>query len=69
MFKPANKSKVVADMLDDFFNRTESITNLKGTNGECADPNMHFKNEISMREYTLSGLCQNCQDDVFGKDE
>jgi hypothetical protein len=25
-----------------------------------------FRDEISRREYTISGLCQNCQDKVFG---
>ena len=25
-----------------------------------------FKDEISHREFKISGLCQKCQDDVFG---
>ena len=28
-----------------------------------------FKNELSAREYTISGMCQACQDDFFGPDE
>jgi len=27
-----------------------------------------FRNEISWREYHISGLCQKCQDGVFGND-
>lgn len=27
-----------------------------------------FRNELSAREYRISGLCQKCQDDTFGKD-
>jgi uncharacterized protein with PIN domain len=27
-----------------------------------------FRNTISWKEYTISGLCQKCQDNVFGKD-
>lgn len=27
-----------------------------------------FDDELSAREYTISGLCQACQDSVFGKD-
>ena len=27
-----------------------------------------FRNEISTREYRISGICKKCQDDVFGKD-
>lgn len=25
-----------------------------------------FRNELSKREYKISGLCQKCQDDFFG---
>jgi Zn-dependent M32 family carboxypeptidase len=27
-----------------------------------------FRNELSVREYKISGLCQNCQDKMFGSD-
>lgn len=27
-----------------------------------------FRNDISRIEYTISGLCQQCQDKIFGKD-
>jgi hypothetical protein len=27
-----------------------------------------FRNEISKREYGISGMCQECQDKIFGKD-
>lgn len=27
-----------------------------------------FRNKISLKEYCISGLCQSCQDDIFGKD-
>ncbi len=30
------------------------------------DPNVKgFKDELSMKEYEISGLCQDCQDEVF----
>lgn len=35
----------------------------------CGGPATSFKNEISIREYGISALCQNCQDKVFGMDE
>jgi uncharacterized CHY-type Zn-finger protein len=25
-----------------------------------------FKNQLSIKEYEISGLCQKCQDDTFG---
>jgi len=32
------------------------------------DPGNDFRNEISLREFTISGICQVCQDAFFGKD-
>lgn len=33
----------------------------------CGGRATEFKDELSRREFTISGLCQNCQDAVFGK--
>ena len=27
-----------------------------------------FRNQISLEEYQISGICQGCQDSVFGED-
>lgn len=27
-----------------------------------------FRNEISKKEFKISGMCQKCQDDIFGAD-
>ena len=34
----------------------------------CGEPAKEFKNLISAKEYTISGLCQKCQDGMFGTD-
>ena len=34
----------------------------------CGQPIAPFRDELSRREYTISGLCQACQDSVFGAD-
>jgi len=31
----------------------------------CGEPIGDFHDEMSAREYTISGLCQTCQDSVF----
>lgn len=31
----------------------------------CAGPAESFRDELSIREYKISGFCQKCQDDVF----
>jgi len=33
----------------------------------CGKPAKEFRNELSRREYTISGCCQECQDEEFGK--
>lgn len=35
----------------------------------CGRPIGQFRDELSKREYRISGLCQACQDEVFGGDE
>lgn len=32
----------------------------------CGQPATTFKDEVSRREYQISGLCQTCQDRFFG---
>ena len=32
----------------------------------CGGPATQFEDEASRREYTISGLCQKCQNEVFG---
>lgn len=33
----------------------------------CNEPDMNFRDALSKKEYTISGLCQKCQDKVFGE--
>ena len=35
------------------------------TCGWCGKPADGFRDELSMKEYTISGLCQECQDKTF----
>jgi hypothetical protein len=34
----------------------------------CAEPANWFKDQVSVNEYRISGLCQTCQDKVFVED-
>jgi len=47
-------------------NRVESVS--KNVCVSCTGSAQEFRNEISVKEYLISGLCQKCQDSVFGKD-
>lgn len=35
----------------------------------CGNKNLLFRDELSMKEYYISLLCQKCQDLVFGAEE
>lgn len=47
-----------------FDGRREAIASLKCV--ACNGPASRFRDELSKREFQLSGLCQRCQDKVFG---
>ena len=34
----------------------------------CGEPVLSFKDELSLTEYEISGICQNCQDELFEPD-
>jgi len=35
----------------------------------CNNSAFAFRDELSRKEYSISGLCQTCQDKAFGDDE
>jgi len=65
------KSPQIEDYLNSFTNRTEAITNDRCVEPPigCGEPVLvnEFRNEISLKEYRMSGLCQKCQDAFFGE--
>jgi len=72
MAKSSNKSKEMSGALNEISDlifgrtRTESISgDVCVTCGGKADT---FRNDMSKKEYSIGGMCQGCQDSVFGKD-
>ena len=63
---PSLKSIEVDQVLDKIFgrSRTKSINNSICI--KCEDTDLSFEDELSTIEYSISGLCQSCQDDLFG---
>jgi hypothetical protein len=64
--EPTQKSHQIESLLTDLFqvDRKKSITEDQCV--ACKFPATHFKDEISRREFSISGFCQKCQDKVFG---
>lgn len=68
MAEPTKKAPIIEKFLD-------SITpNPKGRRGSiaanectwCKGKAKEFRDDLSRREYKISGLCQECQDKTFG---
>jgi hypothetical protein len=70
-YKPSTKSSPVDEMLERLTGRTSAINHdmcIKRPYG-CGEPIGPFNDLLSETEYTISGLCQTCQDSVFKSDD
>lgn len=65
MTEPAKKSDGIEKFLEIIAGRTTAIRSDKCVS--CGKDAIEFKNDLSRAEYRISGLCQKCQDEVFGK--
>jgi len=71
MADPTKKNPKIEELIGNIFG-----VNRKGAIQEgkcvppligCGGPAMEFRDEKSRREYHISGLCQKCQDEIFGR--
>lgn len=66
---PTPKNEVIEDLLTSIAGVSRQEANERGICTWCKKPIITpFRNEISKREYNISGFCQDCQDSTFGKD-
>ena len=67
--EPTKKSPEIEKLIDctnpSGRKRVDSIVH--GVCSWCGKPVTTFRDELSKREYTISGFCQACQDETFGK--
>ncbi|MGH7239212.1 MAG: hypothetical protein ACREHG_03990 [Candidatus Saccharimonadales bacterium] len=72
--EPSNKSKEITEFLEEFSGRSTAIKSGHCISfplgcGRVVAPAEFFDwNNPTRREYQISGMCNNCQDAVFGKD-
>ena len=60
----AEKSPEMQNFLEEVFGTRTALE--KGYCPLCKQMIGDFRDELSEREYNISGMCQSCQDDVFG---
>ena len=49
------------------FGRSPSLAIAGNQCVKCGESAVDFKDEVSQKEYRISGLCQSCQDGIFGE--
>lgn len=70
MAEPTQKSKAMEKLLHDLTGQDRrtvirSDMCMAAPYG-CGGPATDFTDDVSAREYRISGLCQSCQDNIFG---
>ena len=54
------------DMALKLFGRSKAVATSGGQCVKCGEFNLEFRDELSRKEYGISGFCQCCQDMTFG---
>ena len=69
MAEPTKKAQGVESLIDAFNpsgrKRVDSVKQDICT--WCGKPATEFRDALSRKEFTVSGFCQRCQDETFGK--
>jgi len=71
MATPSEKAPELERLMEEVFGRTTAIKN-----NVCLDPPIgcggaatEFRDMLSEKEFTISGLCQKCQDEIFVEED
>ena len=70
--QPSQKAPSIDAMLTSVFGVDRVKTISGGTCVSCDAEGIiasSFSDDLSRKEYSISGMCQSCQDDLFGADE
>ena len=57
------------EMAFSLFGRSPSVCKAGGQCVMCGEFDLSFRDELSRKEYGISGFCQGCQDDFFGVED
>ena len=69
MSEATHKSPAINWLLSDLMGRSRVETIAQNKCMSCGKQANNFRDALSRQEYTISGLCQVCQDELFGKEE
>ncbi len=66
--KTAEMENFLDDMTKELFGRGRKVAMDNQMCVVCGGDANHFADELSRKEYGISGMCQSCQDGVFSVD-
>ena len=66
--KTAAMENMLDDMAKELFGRGRKVAMDNQMCVVCGGDANHFADELSRKEYGISGMCQSCQDGVFSVD-
>lgn len=64
--QPSEKSPEIENFIKNFTGVNRRQTIQQDTCVGCKEPATEFRDALSRKEYSISGFCQKCQDEVFG---
>ena len=64
--KASGVSQALEALSEKTFGRSRTQSIIDNICVICGEDATDFRDDVSRREYTISGMCQMCQDKVFG---
>jgi len=64
--QPTEKSPQIDEFLKAITGRDRTQSIKENKCNLCGGEAISFRDVLSTREYAISGMCQRCQDDIFG---
>jgi endogenous inhibitor of DNA gyrase (YacG/DUF329 family) len=65
--KTMQMEKALDEISEKLFDRSRSLSMFNLECPTCGQPISKFRDELSEREFRISGMCQECQDEVFSE--
>jgi len=66
MSKSPQMEKFLDSLAKDIFGNSRKESFKNKTCVICSGAASEFRDDLSAKEYTISGMCQKCQDETFG---
>jgi len=66
--EPTKKAPEIENLITSFTGKDRRETIKASLCATCDAQAVEFRDALSMKEYTISGMCQKCQDSVFGQE-